>query len=151
MSSDLAIQKTVCGNLEKKVKSLEIQILKDKQYNRRNCVEFSSIPDTINEDNLEDKIIKACKDINIDVSEMDIEVCHRLTVRCNPTNARNKVIVKFVNQKHAESIMSKKFTLSSMDFYRLNINNKVYVNPSLHPILIIIIYGEGVKIYNPGR
>ena len=48
LSSDLAIQKTVCGNLEKKVKSLEIQISKDEQYNRRNCVEFSGIPDTIN-------------------------------------------------------------------------------------------------------
>ena len=151
MSSDLAIQKTVRGNLEKKVKSLEIQILKDEQYNRRNCVEFSSIPDTINEENLEDTIIEACKDINIDVSETNIEVCHRLPVRRNPTNASKRVIVKFVNQKHAESIMSKKFTLSSMDFYRLNINNKVYVNPSLYPILIIVIYGEGVKIYNPGR
>ena len=38
LRSDLAIQKTVCGNLEKKVKSLEIQISRDEQYNRRNCV-----------------------------------------------------------------------------------------------------------------
>ena len=36
LNSDLAIQKTVCGNLERKVKSLEIQILKDEHYNRRN-------------------------------------------------------------------------------------------------------------------
>ena len=47
LSSDLAIQKTVCGNLEKKVKSLEIQISKDEQYNHHNCVEFSSIPETM--------------------------------------------------------------------------------------------------------
>ena len=40
-------------NLEKKVQSLEIQILKDEQYNRRNCIEFSGIPDTINDDKLE--------------------------------------------------------------------------------------------------
>ena len=59
LSCDLAIQKT--GNLEKKVKSLEIQISKDEQYNRCNCVEYSSIPDTINDDNLEDTIIEACK------------------------------------------------------------------------------------------
>ena len=63
LSSDLAIQKTVCGNLEKKVKRLEIQISKDEQYNRRNCVEFSGIPDIINDDNLEDTNVKACKDI----------------------------------------------------------------------------------------
>ena len=133
MNNDLAIQKTVCGNLEKKVKSLEIQISKDKQYNRRDCIEFSDIPDTINDDNLEDTMIEACKDINIDVSETDIETCHRLPVRRNATNVSKRVIVKFVNRKHAESILSKRFTLSSTDFSRLNINNKVYVNPSLCP------------------
>ena len=125
--------KTVCGNLEEKVKSLEIQISKDEQYNRCNCVEFSGIPDTINDNNLDNTIIEACKDINIDVSETDIEACHRLPVRRNATNASKRVIVKFVNRKDAESIMSKKFTLSSTDFSRLNINNKVYVNPSLCP------------------
>ena len=53
LGSDLAIQKTVCDNLEKKVKSLKIQISKNEQYNRRNCVEFFGIPDTINDDNLD--------------------------------------------------------------------------------------------------
>ena len=125
LSSDLAIQKTVCSNLEKKVKSLEIQISKDEQYNRRNCVEFSGIPDTINDDNLEDTIIEAWKDTNIDVSETDIEPCHRLPIRHNATNASKRVIVKFVNRKHAESVISKKFILSSTDFSRLNVNNKV--------------------------
>ena len=133
LSSNLAIQKTMCGNLEKKVKNLEIQISKDKQYNHCNCVEFSGILDTINDNNLEDTIIQACKDINIDLSETDIEACHRLPVRHNATNTSKRVIVKFVNQKHAESILTKTFTLSSTDFSRLNINNKVYVNPSLCP------------------
>ena len=36
-----------------------------------------------------------------------------------------------MNMKHAESIMSKKFALSSTDFAKLNINNKVYFNPPL--------------------
>ena len=97
----------MCGNLEKKVKSLEIQISKDEQYNRRNCIEFSDIPDPINDNNLEDTIIEACKDININVSETDIEACHRLPIRRNATNLSKRVIFKFVNQKHAESILTK--------------------------------------------
>ena len=32
LNSDLAIQKTICGNQEKKVKSLEIKILKNEHY-----------------------------------------------------------------------------------------------------------------------
>ena len=107
------------------------------------------IPDTINEDNFENTIIEACKNINIDVSETDIEACHRLPVRSNATNANKRVIVKFVNWKHAESIMSKTFTLSSTDFSRLNVNNKVYVNPSLCPYYRYL--WDGVKIYNAGR
>ena len=62
-----------------------------------------------------------------------VEACYTLPVRCNTTNASKRVIVKFVNRKHAESILSKKFTLSSTDSSRLKINNKVYVNLSLCP------------------
>ena len=98
LTNDLAIQKPVCGNLEKKVKSLEIPISKDEQYNRCNCIEFFGIPYTFNDDNLEDTIIEPCKDINIDVSETDIEACHRLLIRRNATNASKRVIVKFVMQ-----------------------------------------------------
>ena len=58
-----------------------------------------------------------------------MEACHRLPVRHNATNVSKRAIVKFVNRKHAETILSKKFTLSSMDFSRL----KVYVNLSLCP------------------
>ena len=90
MNSDLAIQKTLCGNLEKKKKvSLEIHISKDKHYNHHNCVEFFSITN----DKLEDTIIKASKDVNIDVSEMDIEACQRLTIRCNATNVSKRVML----------------------------------------------------------
>ena len=52
LNGNLAIQKTVCGNLEKKIKSLEIHISNDEQYNRRNCIEFPGIPDTANDDKL---------------------------------------------------------------------------------------------------
>ena len=38
LNCDLGIQEAVCGNLEKKVKSLEIHISKNEQYNRRNCI-----------------------------------------------------------------------------------------------------------------
>ena len=97
-----------------------------------NCIEFSGISNTINVNKLEEIIIEACKDININVSEMDIEACHRLPVRCNSGNIGKTVIIKFLNCKHVESSLSKKFPLSSTNIFRLNINNnKLYVNTSL--------------------
>ena len=107
--------------------------MKDEQYNRHNCVEFSGIPDAINNNKLEEIVIKTCKHVNIDVSETDTEAFHRLPISRNATNVSKRVIVKFVNQKHTESILSKKFTLSSTDFSELNINNKLYVNLTLSP------------------
>ena len=80
----------MCSNLEEKFKSLGIQILKDKQYNRLNYIEFSGIPDAINDDKLKETIIEAWKDIFIDVIETDIDNCHRLTVRPNVTNVSEK-------------------------------------------------------------
>ena len=121
------------GNIEKKTKSLEIQISNNKQHNRRNCIEFSGILDTINNDKLEETIIEACKDNNIDVRKTDTDACHRLPTKPNATNAVIRVIVKFVNRKHAESILSKKFILSSTDFFRLDINNYLYFNTSVCP------------------
>ena len=94
---------------------------------------LASPPNTTKDDKFEETIIEACTDVNSNVSETDIEACHRLPVRYNATNVSKRVIVKFVNQKHAGSILSKKFTLSSTDFSRFNINNEVYVNLSLCP------------------
>ena len=62
---------------------------------------------------------------------MDIGVCHRLLVKRNAANVSKWVIVKFVNREHAKSILSKKFPLSSTNFSRLNINDKLYFNLSL--------------------
>lgn len=110
---------------------MEIQISKDEQYNHHNYIEFSGITDTINNDKFEEAIIKACKEINIDVSGTDIEACHRIPIRCNAANVGKRVIIKFVKRKLTESVLPKQFTLSSTNFSRLNINNKLYVNTSL--------------------
>ena len=67
-------------------KGLEIQIVKDEQYNHCIYIELSGIPDPINDDKLEETTIEACKDFNINVSEMNIEACHRLPIRQNVAN-----------------------------------------------------------------
>ena len=109
---------------------------KDEQYNCQNWIEFSGIPNTIKDNKLEETIIKAYKDVN-NVSEMDIEVCHILPIRCYATNISKRVIVRFANQKHAESILSQKFNLRSMDFSTLNI--KSLCQTVLMSILLILM------------
>ena len=117
LNSDLAIRTTVCGNLKKKKgqKSGNSDI-EGWAVQCHNCIELSGIPDTINVNKLGEIIIEAYKDININISETDIEACHRLHLRCNSGNVGKTVIIKFLNRKHAESSLSKKFPLSLQIF-----------------------------------
>ena len=55
-------------------KILKIHISKDEQDNYHNCIEFSGIRYTINDDKLEETITETFEDIDIDVREMDVEV-----------------------------------------------------------------------------
>ena len=43
------------------------------------------------------------------------------------------MIVKFANQKHSESLLYKKKSISSMDFSNINISSKIFVSVSLCP------------------
>ena len=57
INSELAIVKVVNSKLEKRVIDLEKNQAKSEQYNRRNNVEFSNIPNDIPDNQLEDKVI----------------------------------------------------------------------------------------------
>ena len=79
---------------------------------------------------------------------MDIEGYHKLPGILNAAKVAKVVIVKFVNDKHAESIPSKKVYLSFSIFSRLNVINKFDANTSL---FLIVAYRDSVKICNEGR
>ena len=76
-------------------------------------------------EDLEENIVKICKDSDINISSMDIEGCHRLPLGRNSTNTTEQVIVKFVNRKHSEAMLQRKKDINS--------KNKVFVTHSLCP------------------
>ena len=49
-----------------------------EQFSWRNNIELAGIPNSIRDDDLEETVINICKEHGIDISPMDIEVCHRL-------------------------------------------------------------------------
>ena len=62
-------------------KKIKIQLSKDQQYNRQNCIEFSVTPESLSDDNLENTTIEIFSNIDVNINERDIESCHRLLVR----------------------------------------------------------------------
>ena len=70
--------------LENRIVNLEKQISKNEKYGRRINIELSGITSQIPDHDLEENI-KICKDLDINISNMDIEGCHRLPLGRNTT------------------------------------------------------------------
>ena len=109
--------------MQNRILNLEKQLSKNEQYGRRNNVEISGISSQIPDQSLEERLVKVCKDLDINISPKDIEGCHRLLLGRNSTNTVKRVIVKFINRKHSEVMLQRKKGINS--------KNKLFVTPSL--------------------
>ena len=68
---------------------MERQCWTNAQYSRRECLEVVGIPDSVQNNQLDDKVPTIFKKIDSEKSPRDIEACHRLK------KDNNRVIVKF--------------------------------------------------------
>ena len=62
----------------------------NEQYSRRECLEISGIPESIQDDDLEDYITKIFNECDTPVDPANIEACHRSKSKARP----KKVIIK---------------------------------------------------------
>ena len=115
--------------LEKKLTEAEISRNKLEHYTRRNNIEIQGIPPRIPDEKLVEKVIEVFGAINIAVTKNDVEDCHRLGKSSKST------IVQFVNRKHCNAILSKKFETSKIDKSKLGFesNVKLHVSENLTP------------------
>ena len=70
--------------LEKKEKKNSTNIEANNQYGWRNNLEISGIPNFVEDDNLEEKVIKILGQIGVKVKKTEIEACH-----CLPPTIKN--------------------------------------------------------------
>ena len=123
--SDLSITKLVNNKLNEKVVSLEGQKLCNCQYSRRECLELSGIPETIENKDLEETVLDIFENLDVMVDPSNIEDCHWIKSSKGP----KKVIVKLSRRKDAKKIirLSSK-GLKGMNLPSLGINSSVYIN-----------------------
>ena len=67
-----------------------------EQYGRRNNIEITGIPDTVLDNELENKVIGIFDAIGVEANSADFEDCHRVG---KSKNNSKKVIARFVNRK----------------------------------------------------
>ena len=72
----LASQKKVDA-LENKILTLQSEHSSLEQYGRPNNIGITGIPDSLPDQNLEEKVVDISNEISVNVSPKDIEACHQ--------------------------------------------------------------------------
>ena len=80
-----------------KLVELERQHHKLEQYTRRECLDFSGIPNSVAPKDLENFILRLLQEIDINLDKSRIATCHRL-------GKTDKTVVKFLNRKDAKKV-----------------------------------------------
>ena len=134
-------------NLRRELKTKDdqlVQIEKDvidmQQYIRRNNIEIHGIPDTVEQKDLEKKVIEVCSALNVHVKKQDIEACHRLEDKTKGKSPK-KTIVRFVNRNFCDDLHRNKKMLKDggnrnvrRKFHGMGLDHsKTYLNNNLCP------------------
>ena len=111
-----------------RVVQTERQCWANTQYSRRDTIEVLGIPSSIRDQDLEDKVRNAFREISVNINERDIQACHRL-------REKDRTIVKFVNRKDCANILRVKKDLNHLDPSKLFFSEgtKIIINESLCP------------------
>ena len=123
----MPVTKLVNTKLKEKVASLERQTWSNSQYSRRECLELSGIPETIENKDLEGTVLGIFEKLGVMVDPSNVEDCHWIKSSKGP----KKAIVKLSRRKDANKIRLLKKGLKGMNLSSLGINVTVYINDSL--------------------
>ena len=97
LDSDLEISRNVNNKLVDQVARLERKCWENEQYSRRECIEISVIPQSIEQFDLEKTALHVFDKIDATVDLQNIELCRRL--KSDDDGRSSKVIKKFSKRK----------------------------------------------------
>ena len=123
LEADVKIAKNINNLLSQQVFDLDRQCWANAQYSRRECLEIVSIPRSVDDNSLEEKVIQVFEKVGCNIDSSNIEAFHRLT----------KVIVKFSRRKDCQQVLSVKKNLQKLKMEDIGLagDNKVFINHSL--------------------
>lgn len=121
--------------LKKRLAEMERRLEDTEQYSRINSVEIHGIPMEKNED-VVSVVQKVGKALSMDISEQQIDTCHRLGNRNGPNGSPPGIIVKFVRRLDKEAFLQKRRVKRDLSTRHMNLtmDRPVYVNEALSPM-----------------
>ena len=120
-------------NLYAHIYDLEVAAQGNNQQHRRNNVEITEIPLTVNDENLEETaILMLNKIVDEPISPNEVEVCHRIGGR----PGEKGTIIRFLNRKRCEEIKGNRIYMDDVNLHQefdFPENSKLYINDNLNP------------------
>ena len=131
MSQDLEIPRNINKKLVDQVTRLERKCWENEKYFRRECIEISEIPQSIEQIDLERTVLNVFDKTDALVDPQNIEACYRL--KSDDNGRSNKVTVKFSKRKGMVRVMNKKKSLknANLDGTGLPLSTSLFISPSI--------------------
>ena len=126
MQSELCVSKQVSSKLREQIVSLERQCWSNCQYSRRECLELSCLPESIENSELEETALQLFKKLYVEVDSSNIEDWQWL-----PSKGPKRKIAKFSKRKDSNRIRKVKKNWKGMDLSSIGIRPPVHINDSL--------------------
>ena len=83
-----------------------------EQQGRRNNLVISSIPDSVQDYDLESIVTSILSDIDVNVESREVEDCHRIG---KSNNGSKKTIIRFINRKYCKKALLNRKQLERID------------------------------------
>ena len=94
LESELLVTKKVNSELVKYVTELQRQCWANAQYPRRECLEITSIPQNIEHNQLEGKVIQVLTKVGCNIISDNVEACHRISSKNDHKDCQQVLSVK---------------------------------------------------------
>ena len=113
---------------------------------RRECLEITGIPATIDNTQLEDKVIQVLNKVGSNISSESVEACHRIS------RSNDRVIIKFSRRKDCQQVLSVKKDLKNLNMADVGLpdNTRLFVNPSLCSYYKVL-WSKSKKLLSMGK
>ena len=146
LQADIKTAKHINNLLSQRVVDLERECWANAEYSRRECLEIVSIPRSVDDNSLEEKVVQVFEKVGCNIDSSNIEVCHRITKR------NGRVIVKFSGRKDCQRLLSVKMNLQKLKMEDIGLtgDNKVFVNHSLCPYYRVL-WSKSKVLLNMGK
>ena len=121
--------KCMCNNISIENKKLLLRSFLYKKKRKRVLV----LPDTVTGHRWTQKVVKLCNDVGVMVQVRDIEAFYKLFQKKNNNQLHKRTIVRFVNRRFAEDLLSKRNISLTLDLNKLRFprGTQIYFNANL--------------------